>query len=112
MKLKTIRDAAETLHVSEGRLRRAAMAGEVPTMKLGNRALVDVDAARLVLSEPEGVPIEAVSEQTGLSVSAIRRAMREGWMPHTKPGRAYIFDLESVQAAIERRMNAQQRNKK
>lgn len=72
MKLRTIRDAAEMLGVNENRVRRAARDGRIPSMQLGNRTLVDVDAARGVLSpEPEGVKIDVVSEETGLTVTAI-----------------------------------------
>ena len=87
MKLRTIRDAAEMLGVNENRVRRAARDGRIPSMQLGNRTLVDVDAARGVLSpEPEGVKIDVVSEETGLTVTAIRRAVRDGWLPYIKPG--------------------------
>lgn len=110
--LKTIRDAAVALGVSESKLRRAVVAKEVPSMMLGNRTLVDLDAARDILDEPEGVKIEVVSEETGLTVSAIRRAIREGWMPHTKPGKAYLFKMDEVQAAIERRIREQAGQKK
>ena len=100
MKLRTIRDAAEMLGVNENRVRRAA--------RDGNRTLVDVDAARGVLSpEPEGVKIDVVSEETGLTVTAIRRAVRDGWLPYIKPGKAYLFRMEDVRAAIEKRMEEQ-----
>lgn len=108
MKLRTIRDAAEMLGVNENRVRRAARDGRIPSMKLGNRTLVDVDAARGVLSpEPEGVKIDVVSEETGLTVTAIRRAVRDGWLPYIKPGKAYLFRMEDVRAAIEKRMEEQ-----
>lgn len=111
MLLKTIREAAAALDISESKLRRAAQSGTLPVMKLGNRTLVDVDAAREVLAQPEGVNIEAASQQTGLSVSAIRRAVREGWLPYKKPGKAFLFDMDDVTAAIARRMKAQQAKK-
>ena len=96
MKLRTIRDAAEMLGVNENRVRRAARDGRIPSMQLGNRTLVDVDAARGVLS-PE----------PGLTVTAIRRAVRDGWLPYIKPGKAYLFRMEDVRAAIEKRMEEQ-----
>lgn len=108
MKLRTIRDAAEMLGVNENRVRRAARDGLIPSMQLGNRTLVDVDAARGVLSpEPEGVKIDVVSEETGLTVTAIRRAVHDGWLPYIKPGKAYLFRMEDVRAAIEKRMEEQ-----
>ena len=100
--------AAEMLGVNENRVRRAARDGRIPSMQLGNRTLVDVDAARGVLSpEPEGVKIDVVSEETGLTVTAIRRAVRDGWLPYIKPGKAYLFRMEDVRAAIEKRMEEQ-----
>ena len=77
MNFKTIRDAAAALGVAESKLRRDVAAGTVPSMKLGTRAVVDIDAVADLLQKPEGVGIEAVSAETGLSVSAIRRAVRE-----------------------------------
>lgn len=104
MKLKTIRDAAEALGIAESRVRRAVRDGRIPSMQLGNRTLVDVDVARSMLPEPEGVTIDVVSKETGLTVSAIRKAVHDGWLPYIKPGRAYLFRMEDVCAAIERRM--------
>ena len=48
-----------------------------------------------------------VSEETGLTVTAIRRAVRDGWLPYIKPGKAYLFRMEDVRAAIEKRMKEQ-----
>lgn len=107
MKFKTIRDAAEALGVSEERLRRAVRAGEVPSMKLGNRSVVDIDAAAGILRSVQGVSIDEVSRETGLSVSAIRRGIREGWIPCEKPGKAFVFDMDAVREAIYARMQAQ-----
>jgi len=106
---KTIRDAAAALGVAESKLRRDVAAGTVPSMKLGTRAVVDIDAVADLLQKPEGVGIEAVSAETGLSVSAIRRAVREGWMPCDKPGKAYLFQMDKVHAAIDERVREQTR---
>ena len=38
---------------------------------------------------------------------AIRRAVRDGWLPYIKPGKAYLFRMEDVRAAIEKRMEEQ-----
>lgn len=107
MKFMTIREAAAALNISEGRMRRAVRTGEVPSMQLGTRAVVDVDTVAALLKQPEGVGIETVSAETGLSVSAIRRAIREGWMPCTKPGKAFVFQMDEVRAAIEARVREQ-----
>lgn len=110
MNLRTVRDAAQMLGVNEMRVRRAARDGRIPAMQLGNRMLVDVDVACDVLSRPDGVTIDVVSAETGLTESAIRRAIREGWMPYEKPSKAYLFDMDMVRAAIEKRMRDQAMN--
>ena len=107
MTLKTIRDAAAALGVSESKLRRAASAKEIPSMKLGNRTLVDVDAAREIMQAVPGVSIKAVSEATGLAISAIRRGIHEGWIPCHKDGKAYTFQMDAVLAAINKRISEQ-----
>jgi len=33
--------------------------------------------------------------------------VREGWMPCDKTGRAFMFDMDEVRAAIEARIQAQ-----
>ena len=106
MVLKTIRCASSMLNVGEGRIRRAVSAGEIPVMKLGNRALIDIEKARDIFEdEKTGVTIKEASEKTGLSVTAIRRGMREGWIPFTKPRNCFVFDMDAVNAAIEKRIN-------
>lgn len=107
MKFATIREAAVELTISEDRLRRAVRNGDIPHMKLGTRTVVDIDRVAELLKRPEGVNIATVSSETGLSVSAIRRAVREGWMPCDKSGRAFMFDMDEVRAAIEARIQAQ-----
>ena len=104
MNLKTIREAAAVLDIKESFIRRAVRCGELSVMLLGNRMLVDIDEARDVLSKPDGVMIDAVSAETGLTASAIRRGVREGWIPYSKVGQRYYFDLDDVRAAILRRM--------
>lgn len=111
MTLTTIPNCAKTLQVSEGRLRRAIENGQLPSMPLGNRMLVDTEEARAVLCRPEGVKIGVVAEQTGLTDTAIRRAIREGWMPCERIGKAYLFDMDAVFAAIKKRMQDQNTQK-
>ena len=67
MNLKTIREAAAVLDIKESIIRRAVRCGELSVMLLGNRMLVDIDEARDVLSKPDGVMIDAVSEETAVS---------------------------------------------
>ena len=106
MKFLTIREAAEALDVPEHRLRRDIREGRTPHMKLGNRAVIDVDQARALYPKRETISIQELSRQTGLTQGAIRRAIRAGWMPCTKPGKGYEFELEAVNAAIAARVAA------
>lgn len=106
MNLQTVRTVCSELGISEGSVRRAIADKKLPTMKLGNRMLIDLDTAREALqkSRIEGSSIEEVSQATGLTITAIRRGIREGWIPHEKPGKAYIFNIDAVIKAIENRM--------
>lgn len=106
MKFLTIRDAAEALDVPEHRLRRDIRDGKTPHMKLGNRAVIDVDAVRALYPKRETINIQELSRQTGLTQGAIRRAIRAGWMPHLKPGKGYEFELDRVNEAIAARVAA------
>lgn len=107
MNLKTIRVTADMLGVSESTVRRAAHDGKIPYIMVGNRSLVDADAAKKVLAGKEGSSIEDVAAATGLKVNTIRRAIREGWMPCEKSGRAFVFQMDEVKAAITNRMKVQ-----
>lgn len=107
MMLATIPKCAKQLKISESRLRRAVSSGELPSMELGNRQLVDIDEANEVLCKSKCVKIGTVMEQTGLTNTAIRRAVKEGWMPCDQSGKAYLFDMDAVNAAIQRRMQEQ-----
>ncbi len=53
MKFRTCREAAEELNeefgVNQSHLKRGCMEGKYPSMKIGNRLLVDVDALRPIL---------------------------------------------------------------
>lgn len=105
MNLQTVRTVCKELGISESRVRRAIADKSLPVMQLGNRMLVDMDTARNILKPAQaGVTIEEVSRATGLNVTAIRRGIREGWIPCEKPGKAYTFQLDQVIKAIERRM--------
>ena len=89
-----------------GRLRDNHPAGDPQQAPgIGNRTLIDLDAAReILITDYTPATITEVSEATGLTVTAIRRGIREGWIPCEKPGRAYQFHLDAVIAAIENRM--------
>lgn len=105
MNLQTVRTVCKELGISEASVRRAIASKSLPTMRLGNRMLVDLDTAQSILKPAKaGASIEDVSQATGLNVTAIRRGIREGWIPYEKPGKAYIFQLDEVLKAIEQRM--------
>lgn len=109
MNLVTMRAASKALGMSEGVLRRAVAKGQVESMAVGNRRLVDLDQVRHTFAAmAKLVGMEVVSQRTGLSISAIRRGIAEGWIPCQKPGRAYLFQLEAVAAAIQKRMASSQ----
>lgn len=107
MTLKTITECAKEIGIGESRVRRAVLSGRLNSLPCGNRMLVDAEEARAVLCRPMGVKIDAVAEQTGLTDSAIRRAVREGWLPYNRSGKALMFDMDAVMAAIKRRMQDQ-----
>ena len=105
MNLITVPAACKALGVSETTIRRAILSKRLPVMRIGNRTLIDLDAAReILITDYTPATITEVSEATGLTVTAIRRGIREGWIPCEKPGRAYQFHLDEVIAAIENRM--------
>ena len=105
MNLQTVRTICKELGIPEIRVRRASDAGKLDTMKLGSRTLVDLDTAREILKPMvEGATIEDVIRETGLKETAIRRGIREGWIPYEKPGKAYVFDLDAVKKALRKRM--------
>lgn len=110
MNLKTIRVTADMLGVSENTVRRAVHDGKIPYIMVGNRSLVDADAARNVLTGKEGSSIEDVAAATGLKVNTIRRAIKEGWMPCEKVGRALVFQMDEVKAAIDARIRGQNKD--
>lgn len=102
MKLATINEAAVMLVKSPQQLRRGVDAGRYPFIQVGTRKLVDVDELREIVNhEAATIGIEEASELTGLPVSAIRRGIREGWIPCERPGKAYAIKpgelLESLQ---------------
>ncbi len=115
MKFRTCREAAEELNeefgVNQSHLKRGCMEGKYPSMKIGNRLLVDVDALRPILErerqDQQGLlSTTELAQRTGLSESAIRRAVTEGWLPCRIVGRNMRFDLMDVQRAIGERMGS------
>ncbi len=109
MKMATIPEVVRTLGVGRSRIVRAIEKGELRVLKLGNRMLVDLDDASELVKrwDDSGIGIDALSTETGLSVGAIRAAVKEGWLPFHKSGKAFRFDLDEVNRAIELRIAEQ-----
>lgn len=115
MKFRTCREAAEELNdefgVNQSQLKRGCMEGKYPSMKIGNRLLVDVDALKPILARERRERMELLSttelaQRIGLSESTIRRAVADGWLPCRVVGRNMRFDLMDVQRAIGERMGS------
>jgi len=107
MKMVTVAEAAKALGVSRPRLTRALDAGKIPSMPLGCRRVVELETARAYFDSQRsaGVGMDALMTATGLKAGAIRRGMREGWIPYWRDeGTRLRYDLDAVYAAIDRRM--------
>ena len=102
MKLKTINEAAVLVGKSPQQLRRGIAAGRYPYVPLGSRKLMDVDELQEIIAQEVSTigMVEAV-ELTGLNDKAIRRGIREGWIPFTKDGKAYRFKPGELIAALQ-----------
>lgn len=104
MKWMTINEAADILGISPQQLRRGIQYGRYPFMLVGNRKLVDVDELILIISEEHDlINIRDLSAITGLTTSAIRAGIADGWLPHRMIGRKIMFDLSAVEEAIRKR---------
>ena len=112
MKFMTPSKAAEYLAgygLSAGQVKRSAQQGRFPCVRVGNRIMVDVEAADRILAdearESALIGTEQLSEAIGLTPSAIRRGVIEGWLPKRAcSGRALRFDMDEVQAALAAKM--------
>lgn len=114
MKMMTCREASQAmlaehaLRITAARIRQGCTSGKYPYMLVGNRVLVDFDAiCPLLMTEyaDKGLSTSDLAQRIGLSESAIRRAVADGWLPCEKGGRSMRFDLTEVQSAIKKRMN-------
>ena len=104
MNFVTIRSASEALGVPELKVRRAASDGTLDVLHVGNRTLIDLDTAREKLKRTGRITIQEVARLTGLTDSAIRRGIRDGWLPAEKDGKMYYFSESAVMRAIRQKM--------
>lgn len=113
MKLMTCREASVALRekygVTQTQIKRRCLTDRCPSIKIGNRLLVDVDALRTLLDEERQreqlMGTTDLARHIGLSESTIRRAAADGWLPYHKEGRNMRFVLSEVQQAIQDRMS-------
>ncbi len=111
MRMLAIADVAKEIGWSRQQVIRAIEAGELKPLILGSKRMVDLEEAQALASRvrDEGIGIEAVSSLTGLTVGAIRAGIAEGWIPCWRKGRAWRFDGQQVIAAIQKRIEEQNR---
>lgn len=102
MKYLKVSEAAKQLEVTEQRIRRGMAAKRYPHLKIGSHSMVDVDALADIIAKEghKGLSIKEICAETGLRQTAMRQAMKEGWIPYWKLGKAFQFDLDAVQLAL------------
>lgn len=104
MRMRTINEAAESLGVTREQIKRGMDDGRYPFTMWGNRRLVDIDVLREIIdaenAKEKPVGICECARRTGLSVNTIRRMRQRGFLPATKIGRNYKFDLAEVQRIL------------
>lgn len=90
MKMMTCREASQAmlaehaLRITAARIRQGCTSGKYPYMLVGNRVMVDFDAiCPLLMTEyaDKGLSTADLAQRIGLSESAIRRAVADGWLP-------------------------------
>ena len=89
MRMRTINEAAEALGVTGYRLRQGIQSGRYPSLKLGRRRLVDLDALAPIVEAEEAnreswTGTMEISRLTGLRPGQIRRMSDEGQLPHRR----------------------------
>ena len=111
MKMVTAPEAAKALGMSGTTIKRHAREGAYPYLMIGAHMLVDYEVVQpyeeQAKKEKNGIGIIELSKAINLKPSAIRRGIKEGWIPyHLKDNRHYRFVLEDVQKAIQEKMQA------
>lgn len=111
MKLRTINEAARELGIPVHRLRRGIQAGKYPSLRWGNRVLVDLDALKPILEEErrqsadaDAVDLNTCADAIGVTSDVLWRMAQAGLVPYTRVGRAYRFQVAAVEAAIREKM--------
>ena len=107
MKLKPISVAAKIVGVPVSRIRNAIRSGVLKTLPLGGVQLVNMDEVLVwVQGQRTGsmMSYQELSDYIGMTVSALRRSVREGWLPYRQIGKQHFFDKDEVVKAITERM--------
>ncbi|MGI6635846.1 MAG: hypothetical protein ACOX7B_11830 [Christensenellales bacterium] len=96
MRYETPAEAKRTLksmgiEISAATIRRRARAGQIPHLVIGGHVVVDVDVLLPMLQDEidrrDWVSSRKIAEMTGLTISVIRRGVKEGWLPAQRQGR-------------------------
>lgn len=113
MNFVTIGEASRKTGIKQEKLRKAVRLGLISSYPLGNRRLVDLDTLpREVVSVENLIGVRELAELTGLSESAIRRGITEGWLPFIRDGNRYKFQQDDALEAIRGRMTCIKNEKK
>ena len=104
--MMTVAEAANYLRVTKSEVKRILLEGLARTLKIGTHTLVDLDEVEKALRESEAlIDMKEAMELTGLTYSAIRRGIEEGWIPCIRTtGRRYRFRPGELLKSIENRM--------
>lgn len=105
MRFRTIPEAAKLLGVEEGWLRRMVREEKCPSVRVGNRRLVEMEAAGALPREAfGGIGVGELAEALGVKPPVIYRWAQEGYIPCARYGTEYRFDLDAVERALRARM--------
>ena len=93
--------------MSAATIRRRARAGQFPHLTIGGHLVVDIDVLLPMLEEEKArrnrVSSAELARMTGLTPTAIRRGVDEGWLPCDREGRHLRFSPERAMEALAAR---------
>ena len=108
--MRTLREAAEALGVTVGRLRRGIRSGRYPYIDLGRKQLVDLDQRTEIIRAEDAAREQWIGSgemcmKTGLRPGQLRRLCREGKIPfRVDSGGHYRFQEAPALKALEKLM--------